>query len=640
MFMRMASRAWAAFGHDVAMAALSFILSFYLRVGNGIWGYKPSLVWSYDLAFAATAGAVFLATGLYRGIWRYASLPDLLSLVKAASLVILIFFPLMFVATRLDELPRSLVFINWLLLVALLGGPRFAYRIYKDRNLDHILERTSHVPIPVLVIGAREDADLFIRTTQRDPARIYRVVGLISDSAMRVGRDIGGVPVLGTLDDIAAVVERLSRRDDRPQRIVISTRGLDGGAVRQLLDVADELGIPLARLPRLTDFQETVDATRRIEPIAIEDLLGRPQTVLDRASMKALVAGRRVLVTGAGGTIGAELARQIAAYGPARLTLLDNGEFALYGIDAEIAENFPAIARAALVGDMRDRRRVEEVMNAERPELVFHAAALKHVPIVEANPCEGILTNVLGTRHVAEACRAACVKAMVMISTDKAVNPTNVMGATKRLAESICQALDIGESKRAQGTRFVTVRFGNVLGSTGSVVPLFQRQLASGGPLTVTHPEIARFFMTVREAVELVLQASALGIEDAERGKIFVLDMGQPIKIVDLARQMIRLAGLKPDRDVKLAFIGLRPGEKLVEELFHAGEPLLPTRAQGILLAAPRASDYALLQRSLDELIEQARERHEERALALMAALVPEYAASAPPATRAAAAKS
>ncbi len=330
MAMRMASRAWAAFGHDVAMAAVSFVLSFYLRVGNGIWGYDGNLIWGYDAAFAATAGAVFLFTGLYRGIWRYASLPDLLALVRAATIVILIFFPLMFLVTRLDELPRSLVGINWLLLVALLGGPRFAYRVYKDRNLDHLLERASHVPIPVLVIGAREDADLFIRTTQRDPARVYRVVGLISDTAMRVGRDIGGVPVLGTLDDIAPVVARLSQRDDRPQRIVISTRGLDGGAVRSLLDIADELGIPLARLPRLTDFQETRDdPARHIEPVAIEDLLGRPQTVLDRAAMKALVAGRRVLVTGAGGTIGAELVRQIAAMEPARLALFDNGEFAL-----------------------------------------------------------------------------------------------------------------------------------------------------------------------------------------------------------------------------------------------------------------------------------------------------------------------
>ena len=622
----MGSRAWAAFGHDVVMAALSFLISFYLRVGDAIWTYKPGLIMSYDAAFAATAGAVFLSTGLYRGIWRFASLPDLISVLRAATLVILVFFPLMFLATRLDELPRSLVGINWLLLIAMLGGPRFAYRVFKDRNLDHLLERTSHTAIPVLVIGARDDADLFIRATRRDPARAYRVVGLVSDSEVRVGRDIGGVPVLGTIGNVRSVVDLLSRRGERPQRLIISARSLDGAVVRGLLDVADELGISLARLPRLTDFQTTrEDDPRPIEPVAIEDLLGRPQAVLDRVSMKALIAGRRVLVTGAGGTIGSELARQIAAFGPARLALLDNGEFALYGIDREIGERFPEVARIPLVGDVRDRRRVDDVMAAERPELVFHAAALKHVPIVEANPCEGILTNVLGTRNVAEACRASGVRAMVMISSDKAVNPTSVMGASKRVAESICQALDVGEAKRAPGTRFLTVRFGNVLGSTGSVVPLFQRQLEKGGPLTVTHPDIARFFMTVREAVELVLQASAFGVADVERGRIFVLDMGQPIKIVDLAEQMIRLAGLKPGRDIAIEFIGLRPGEKLKEELFHPGEPLLPTKAQGILLAAPRTIDYAVLQRLLDEIIDQARDRHEERVLVLLAALVPEY---------------
>ena len=622
----MGSRAWAAFGHDVVMAALSFVLSFYLRVGDAIWHYKPGLILSYDAAFAATAGAVFLSTGLYRGIWRFASLPDLIALLRAATLVVVVFFLLMFLATRLEELPRSLIGINWLLLTAMLGGPRFAYRVFKDRNLDHLLERTSHSAIPVLVIGARDDADLFIRATQRDPARAYRVVGLVSDSEVRVGRDIGGVPVLGTVDDVRAVVDLLTRRGERPQRLIISARSLDGAVVRRLLDIADEIGIPLARLPRLTDFQSTrEDDPRPIEPVAIEDLLGRPQTVLDRASMRALIGGRRVLVTGAGGTIGSELARQIAAFGPSRLALLDNGEFALYGIDREIAERYPEVARVTLVGDVRDRRRVEDVIASERPELVFHAAALKHVPIVEANPREGILTNVLGTRNVAEACRASSVRAMVMISSDKAVNPTSVMGATKRVAESICQALDVGEAKRVTGTRFLTVRFGNVLGSTGSVVPLFQRQLEKGGPLTVTHPDIARFFMTVREAVELVLQASAFGVADAERGHIFVLDMGQPIKIVDLAEQMIRLAGLKPGRDIAIDFIGMRPGEKLVEELFHPGEPLLPTKAPGILLAASRTIDYAVLQRMLDELVDEARGGHEERALALLAALVPEY---------------
>jgi O-antigen biosynthesis protein WbqV len=635
----MGHRAFIAFGHDVVMAALSFILSFYLRVGNGIFDYSPQLIWGYDAAFAITAGVVFLWTGLYRGIWRYASLPDLVALLRAASLVILIFFPLMFLATRLEDLPRSMVGINWLLLTALLGGPRFAYRVFKDRGLDHLLEKAGSAPIPVLVIGARENADLFIRATARDPARVYRVVGLVADNASRVGRDIGGVPVLGTIDAIRDVVARLDRKGDRPQRLIISARSLDGAVVRNLLDIADELGIPLARLPRLTDFQATRDdAPRQIEPVAIEDLLGRPQTVLDRAGMRALVAGRRVLVTGAGGTIGAELARQIAAFAPARLVLLDNGEFALYRIDRELKERFPDVERAALIGDVRDRRRVGEVMALERPELVFHAAALKHVPIVEANPCEGILTNVIGTRHVAEACRAHGVRAMVMISTDKAVNPANVMGATKRLAESICQALDLVEARRAEGTRFVTVRFGNVLGSTGSVVPLFQRQLAAGGPLTVTHPEIARFFMTVREAMELVLQASALGVADGdERGKIFVLDMGPPIKILDLARQMIRLAGLKPEQDIKIDFIGLRPGEKLNEELFHSAEPPLPTKAAGILLAAPRTGDYAMLQRSLDELGEQAREGREDRALALLEALVPEYRGGRPQAARTAA---
>jgi O-antigen biosynthesis protein WbqV len=294
------------------------------------------------------------------------------------------------------------------------------------------------------------------------------------------------------------------------------------------------------------------------------------------------------------------------------------------------------VPRQAIIGDVRERRRIDEVMAAERPELVFHAAALKHVPMVEANPVEGIVTNVLGTRNVAESCRAHGVAAMVMISTDKAVNPANVMGASKRLAEGICQSLDIIEARRGHGTRYVTVRFGNVLGSTGSVVPLFQRQLAAGGPLTVTHPEISRFFMTVREAVELVLQASALAGQDSEaRGKIFVLDMGDPVKIVDLATQMIRLAGKKPDDEVKIDFIGLRPGEKLHEELFYANEVLMPTQAAGIRLAAPHTIDYAILARSLDELAEHARERREDRVMALLRTLVPEYGRLTPQAPRA-----
>jgi len=321
--------------------------------------------------------------------------------------------------------------------------------------------------------------------------------------------------------------------------------------------------------------------------------------------------------------------RQIAAFAPSCLTVVDNGEFLLYAIDAELCERWPGLAVRPVLADVRDRARVDAVMAGEQPQIVFHAAALKHVPLVEANPVEGVLTNVIGSRNVAEAARAIGVGLVVMISTDKAVDPASVMGATKRLAEGFCQALDLHEARRpAGGTRFVTVRFGNVLGSTGSVVPLFTRQLAAGGPLTVTHPEVSRFFMTVREAVELVLEASAATPETGSgnaRGKIFVLEMGEPVKIVDLARQMMRIAGLRPDRDIAIAYTGLRPGEKLHEALFHADESPIPTRNPALRLAAPRTADYAVLARSIDELEEQARAGHETRILDLLHRLVPEY---------------
>src|SRR4051812_2871049 len=577
-------RAVFAFLHDLVMAALSFVLALYLRVGDEMLTIlEPKLIVLYGIAFTLIAGAVFLVTGLYRGIWRYASLPDLFNIARAAALTGLVFLPVMFLVTRLDTLPRSFLLINWLVLVALLGGPRLCYRLFKDRRLDHLFERDRAASVPVLLISTKDGADTFIRECVRDRYALYRVVGMLSDTPSRVGRQIYGVPVLGIIDSLEKVVADLDRRGRRPHKLVITTQGMAGDEVRRLLDRADALAIPLARLPRLTEFQQTrAEPAHFVEPIALEDLLGRPQAVLDREAMESLIRGRRVLVTGAGGTIGSELTRQIAAFAPARLILLDSSEFLLYEIDGELRERRPDLAVVPLLGDVRDRRRVEAVIAVEQPQLVFHAAALKHVPMVEANPVEGVLTNVIGTRNVAEAARAFGAALVVMISTDKAVDPASVMGATKRLGESFCQALDLHEARREArrglpGTRFLTVRFGNVLGSTGSVVPLFTRQLAAGGPLTVTHPEASRFFMTVREAVELVLEASstmpdgtmpnetmpdaampdaamsdaALGAAGADtRGKIFVLDMGEPVKIVDLARQMIRLAGKRPERDV------------------------------------------------------------------------------------------
>jgi O-antigen biosynthesis protein WbqV len=635
-------RAVLAYLHDIAMAALSFALSLYLRIGGEVVGYQPRMTAIYIVSFTLIAAVVYRLTGLYRGIWRYASLPDLYNIARAVSLTTLVFLPVMFVLTRLEALPRSTLLINWFVLTALLGAPRLAYRLFKDRGLDHVLERAKRQSVPVLLISAKDGADTFIREMMRNPRAVYRVVGVLADTPSRVGREIYRVPVLGTIDSLEEVVARLDRRGKRPQKLIITARNLPGDQVRRLLDQAEALAIPLARLPRLTNFERNLDGPAHrseegsdhgpehaLEPIALEDLLGRPQAVLDRAGMARLIHGRRVLVTGAGGTIGAELSRQIATLAPARLALLDNSEFALYAIDIELRERFPQLARAALLRDVRDRGQIDAVLAAERPEIVCHAAALKHLPIVEANPVEGVLTNIAGSRNVAEAARAFGVATLVMISTDKAVNPTSVMGATKRVAESFCQALDLNEARRgAGGTRYVTVRFGNVLGSTGSVVPLFARQLARGGPLTVTHPDVTRFFMTVREAVELVLQAATLppGPDTPEdRGKICVLDMGEPVKIVDLAEQMIRLAGLRPGRDVKLEFVGLRPGEKLHEELFHSAEPLMPTRNPAIRLAAPRTADYQVLSRSIDELEDAARSRREERMLQLLERLVPEY---------------
>ncbi len=400
-------RALFAFAHDTAMAALSIVLSLYLRLGSDVLHYQPRLSAIYTVSFTAIAAGVFLLTGLYRGIWRYASLPDLFNIARAVSLTDLVFLPAMFVVTRLEALPRSTLLIDWFVLVALLGAPRLAYRLFKDRGLDHVLERAKHRSVPVLLISAKDGADTFIREMIRDPRAFYRVVGVLADTPSRVGREICRVPVLGTINSLETVVARLDRRGKRPQKLIITAQNLSGDQVRRLLDRAEALAIPLARLPKLTDFQRNLDNPERaLEPIALEDLLGRPQAVLDREGMARLIRGRRVLITGAGGTIGAELARQIAAFSPGRLVLLDNSEYALYLIDLELRERFLSLGQVPLLRDVRERGQVDAVIAAERPEILFHAAALKHLPMVEANPIEGVLTNIAGSRNVAEAARA------------------------------------------------------------------------------------------------------------------------------------------------------------------------------------------------------------------------------------------
>lgn len=625
------TRASVAFAHDVVMAGLSFAVTLYLRLGDLAYeGLSGPLFYPW-LLFTAVCACVFWFAGLYRGIWRYASMNDVFAIARAVTVALLLYLPVTFMITRLEGVPRSMLVINWLVLAVLLTGPRLLYRVLKDRGFEHLLERGDASRVPVLLTGTGDSAEVFIREMSRDPQAPYEVLGLIDDKGTRVGRQMRGVRVLGDLNDLDRVIDKVGRSNRPPQRLVLS-RPLPRDAMDRLLKLTEARGMTIARLPRLADLQSSHGDHIEVRPVAVEDLLGRTQTKLDRGAMRSLIEGRRVLVSGAGGTIGSELVRQVAAQEPAELLLLDYTEHLLYGVELELAEGHPDLARQAILADVRDAGGLRQILAEHRPELVFHAAALKHVPLVEANPLEGVLTNVIGTRNMADACRAAGLAGMVLISTDKAVNPTSVMGACKRLAECYCQALDIDERERTArdggpATRFVTVRFGNVLGSAGSVVPLFQRQLAAGGPLTVTDPRMTRYFMTVREAVELVLQASALrlGPSGDDAGRIYVLDMGAPVKIVDLARQMIRLAGLQTDKDVEIVFTGPRPGEKLAEELFHAGEAMTATGHPGLLLATPRAMNLELLSRGLAELNELATARKHDEAVALLSRLVPEY---------------
>lgn len=615
--------------HDVLQTALAWELALFVAFTVNDEVRPAALLWTTPVAMLLGAG-VYHWRGLYRGIWHYASLRDLFNILQAVAVVVGLLALVLFMITRLESVPRSALVYFFPVLFILLSGPRVAYRAFKDGNLRVILQREDGTRIPVLLIGAGDEADLFIREMARSRTGAYRVVGMVATSAGRVGRDIRGCRVLGTVDELSAILKMLSDRGNRPHRVVLTNTKLEGDALTTVLKTVSDAGMTMARLPRLTDFKAG-QQVHEIRPVDVADLLGRPQRVLDRQKIAALVADKRVLITGAGGTIGGELARQIAALGPAHLALMDNSEYALYLIDMELQEKHPDVVRRSVLGDVRDQARVRHVFNREKPQVVFHAAAFKHVPLVEANPNEGLLTNIQGTRVVADAAQACGVETMVMISTDKAVNPTNVMGASKRVAEMYCQALAMAEETT---TQFVTVRFGNVLGSTGSVVPLFQRQLARGGPLTVTHPDVTRFFMTVPEAVELVLQASATAPEitgtGPDRARIFVLDMGEAVRIQDLARNMIRLAGLVPDQDISVVFTGLRPGEKLYEEVLHDAEGTVPTPLDGILLGAPRVVDVSILRPQLDTLLAAAEDRATDRALEVLRGLVPEYAPSRP----------
>ncbi len=600
-----------AFVHDGVMAYLSFWGALILRVGGNEALATPH-VWYAAALFMLVCVAVFAHMRLYRGIWHFASVEDLLTIVKAVSLSMLVFAAGMFIAHRLEGVPRSVLLLNWTLLIVLLGAPRFAYRMIKDRVF---LPRRDHHAVPLLLVGMDHQTDLFVRDVLRDTRSMYSLVGVVDFTSTAARRSLHGVTVYGRMspEALGTLVAKLKRKGKAPQRLVL-TNTADAGILAQCMRVADAEGLSLSQLPRLQALGSATEG-RRLTPIAVEDLLGRTQHVHDMRAMHALVHGKTVLVTGAGGSIGGALCQQLAEYGPAQLVLLDHAEYALYSIDQALAEQAPHVPRLPLLVDVRDVAALDRACRQTRPHLMFHAAAVKHVPLAESNPLPAIQTNVYGTRCVLDAAIAHGAEAMVLISTDKAVNPTNVMGASKRLAETLLL------SRRAlpRKTRLITVRFGNVLGSTGSVVPLFEKQLHAGGPLTVTHPEMTRYFMTIKEASQLVIRAAALPGEG-----LYVLDMGTPMNITDLARNMIRLAGKIPGQDVDIVYTGLRPGEKLYEELFYPAEHPEPTVAPGVL-GATLGSIPEGFEAALASLEASCKQGAQQDALSHLKHIVPDY---------------
>ena len=395
-----------AFIHDVVVAAVAFVLSLFMRLGQDIATYPEDELYLATGIFTIVAAFIFRAFRMYRGVWRYASLNDLLNITKASSLTVLIFLVILFAVTRLEDLPRSLPLISWFVLIALLGAPRFAYRLLKDRRLDFTLEKDAHLRVPILLVGAGDSAELFIRDLSRTDSN-YRVVGIVSGTPSRLGRDIHGIEILGTMESIPEVVDNLGRRGARPQRLVVTSEKIEPARMKDLFDVAESLGMSVARLPSLSDFQDNILPELSIKPIDVEDLLGRPQTSLDQEAVIKLISGQRVLVTGAGGSIGSELVRQLARIKPSHLTLLDNSEYNLFRIDMEIGNIFPDLERTTIIADVREKSRIDEIFKRAAPHIVFHAAALKHVPLVEENVLEGIATNVLGTKNVADAAKKA-----------------------------------------------------------------------------------------------------------------------------------------------------------------------------------------------------------------------------------------
>jgi len=597
---------YTAFLHDLLMIPLAWFGSYWLRFNlDGI----PAEFWQQALRMLplvlVVQGSLFWYFGLYRGVWRFASMPDLARILKATLTGVAVAAVAIFFLTRLQGVPRSVFVLDAILLVLLLGAPRFVYRWIKDRRLYGQEVKN------VLIVGAGQAGEMLVRDLLRDPLHAYRPVAFVDDAPRKLGKDVHGIRVAGACD----VIPELAAEFDI-QLILIALPSANSRQMQRVVEYCEATGLPFRVLPHMKDLVTGQVGLKELREVKIDDLLGRESVSLDWAAITRGVQGSTILVTGGGGSIGSELCRQVGRLKPEHLVIFEQSEFNLYSIELELRRTFPGLRLTALLGDIYDPVAVEQLLRAHRPAVILHAAAYKHVPMLEHQLRVAVKNNVLGTRNLAAlADRYGCAT-FVMISTDKAVNPANIMGMTKRVAEIYCQNLSARSA-----THFITVRFGNVLGSAGSVIPLFQKQIADGGPVTVTHPEITRYFMTIPEAAQLILQAGTMG----KGGEIFVLDMGEPVKISYLAEQLIRLSGKKPGEDIEIVYTGLRPGEKLYEELFHESEKLAGTTHPKILLANSRSMDFAQLEQVLDRLALACGTDDERQIYALLSELVPEH---------------
>lgn len=567
--------------HDMIVAAAAWAGAYLLRFNFDLPQNFQNEIGRTLLWVVPMQAAIFWFMGLYRGIWRFASVADLRRILKAVLLAALL-IPLCLWMFRVDAVvPRSVLILDPILLLLVMGGDRLLYRLWKDNQLYGDFHFRGE---PVLVLGAGSAGIGLAKELARSSE--WHLVGFLDDDTGKHGRLVNGIKVLGPIDSLPHWAQRQG-----VSQIILAIPSATHQVRRRVIELANSIGVEALMVPAFEDLLSGRVAISQLRAVELDDLLGRDPVQLDNAILQEQLTGKVVLVTGAGGSIGSELCRQIAVFKPKKLVLFELSEFALYNIEQELQQKFPYLDISYLAGDVRDDVRLEEVFAECKPSAVFHAAAYKHVPLMERhNTWQAVRNNVFGTWRVASCAQRHDVEKFVLISTDKAVNPTNVMGTTKRLAEMVCQGL-----QRPEGTRFVIVRFGNVLGSNGSVIPKFREQIARGGPVTVTHPEITRFFMSIPEAAQLVMQAGCMG----KGGEIFVLDMGEPVKIVDLAMDMIRLSGLGED-DIKIEFSGLRPGEKLYEELLADDENTLETPHPKLRIAQARQVAAAELQAMLD----------------------------------------